>query len=707
MQSVASARQLDASSIAKITREGTGEDQQPGYAPLPIGVRRRKSRSTRLLLTSTAVLFLPAYHAFATVWPSDGTGTGHNYPGGSVQWVHNNQAQNGDTITLPAGTFHWSTHVNITKKITLRGETTVSGDHSTPMTATDNTVLIDDTVNDRFITGTFSATTLTDGFQFRLSGITFKKGTNAPSGNIDGSVFFTTSNTATSPFTRFRIDHCHFVNVAQIQDLHITGWIYGVIDHSIFDHSLRGGLALIFHDKWRGPYPNAPLPETKGHGSWSDYPYYGTEKFIFFEDNTVIGRNITTGGSIDAKNGARYVSRYNTWNNSSINGHGTENQAIRGTRAIEQYRDKHNWTIGNPAATHRSGTFISHDNTWTGVAPGGNLAPFQAAIFRAISIANVNDVYKSAGGQSPWDQNSDSNGNPVAAGQPGFLFHTGTAAAASVNVAGTTWTVNVNDTLVANAWVGYSISQPTGFQDCGIIRSNTTRQITYTTYSTDDHLTATLKFVAEETYNIRKPLAVLDQSGMGKGDHMSSAGGNLAVNDVLGGSAYPREQEERIFTWNNVHTPTAHQLNFAKDGFVTVVSGVHFQNLGLQPPNPEIPTVVQNYYNAAKNGVAYTQEFTYPHPLVTGGPTPTPTPTPIPTPTPTATATPTPRPTTTPTPTPTPTVTPTPTPTATPTATPTPTPTATPTATPRLTPKPSPTSTGTSTPTPTPTATPP
>ena len=75
----------------------------------------------KFLSITAGLAFLAVSDSFGTVWPSDGTGTGHNYPGGSVQWVHDNQAHDGDTITLPAGTFHYTTTLNITKGITVRG----------------------------------------------------------------------------------------------------------------------------------------------------------------------------------------------------------------------------------------------------------------------------------------------------------------------------------------------------------------------------------------------------------------------------------------------------------------------------------------------------------------------------------------------------------------------------------------------------------
>jgi len=50
----------------------------------------------------------------ATVYNSNGTP-------GNVQFIHDNEAQNGDTITIPAGSFDWSTPVTISKAIKLQG----------------------------------------------------------------------------------------------------------------------------------------------------------------------------------------------------------------------------------------------------------------------------------------------------------------------------------------------------------------------------------------------------------------------------------------------------------------------------------------------------------------------------------------------------------------------------------------------------------
>ena len=71
-------------------------------------------RTGTLLLALFLGVFLASY-CEASVYVSDGSAQ-------NVQYVHDNLAQNGDTITLPAGTFTWITGVVFTKAITLQGE---------------------------------------------------------------------------------------------------------------------------------------------------------------------------------------------------------------------------------------------------------------------------------------------------------------------------------------------------------------------------------------------------------------------------------------------------------------------------------------------------------------------------------------------------------------------------------------------------------
>src|SRR5437899_509475 len=76
-------------------------------------------------------------HCEATVYVSDGSAP-------NVQYVHDNLARDGDTITLPAGTFDWTSDVRITKNVTLQGQTTIGGTPQNPV-INDATTILDDT----------------------------------------------------------------------------------------------------------------------------------------------------------------------------------------------------------------------------------------------------------------------------------------------------------------------------------------------------------------------------------------------------------------------------------------------------------------------------------------------------------------------------------------------------------------------------------
>ncbi len=88
-----------------------------------------RCRATRWIFVSIAILIgFSDRCGDATVYNSDGSAA-------SVQGLAN-AALNGDTITLPRGTFSWATGVTITKMITLQGQGTGTG-------GGDQTVIID------------------------------------------------------------------------------------------------------------------------------------------------------------------------------------------------------------------------------------------------------------------------------------------------------------------------------------------------------------------------------------------------------------------------------------------------------------------------------------------------------------------------------------------------------------------------------------
>src|SRR5499427_7756514 len=110
-----------------------------------------------------AALFLGiafAPHLGATVYPSDGSDA-------NVQAIHDTNAHDGDTITLPAGTFIWITGVSLTKGITVRGQTTITGAGTANCTANDQTIIIDE--KPRATPGVLFKATIAAGKSFRLT----------------------------------------------------------------------------------------------------------------------------------------------------------------------------------------------------------------------------------------------------------------------------------------------------------------------------------------------------------------------------------------------------------------------------------------------------------------------------------------------------------------------------------------------------------
>ena len=128
-----------------MTTKTTRKNQKLGFALAKKAAGGPKPHLPTVVAIFASIFFLAASRSFATVWPSDGTETGHNYPGGSVQWVHDNQAQNGDTITLPVGSFSWTAKLGVTKGITLQGQTAIVGAGTATPIIVDSTVIVDET----------------------------------------------------------------------------------------------------------------------------------------------------------------------------------------------------------------------------------------------------------------------------------------------------------------------------------------------------------------------------------------------------------------------------------------------------------------------------------------------------------------------------------------------------------------------------------
>jgi hypothetical protein len=133
----------------------------------------------------------------------------------SVQFIHNHQAQNGDTITLPSGRFSWTGTVSLTKAIILKGQTIRNDDG----TSIDNTIIQDNiplSANNGLIE-------LKAPGGRRVTGITFVQGRT----QLQNNGIIRVSGT-----TPTRIDHCVFDHVYFSPMINVGDYNYGVIDHN-------------------------------------------------------------------------------------------------------------------------------------------------------------------------------------------------------------------------------------------------------------------------------------------------------------------------------------------------------------------------------------------------------------------------------------------------------------------------------------------
>lgn len=95
----------------RFSQTNTSIDQSESCRVPP---RRRTSKFRLTCSSAIVILTWSGFSALGTVYNSDGTAA-------SVRYLHDNFAQDGDTITLPLGTFTWSIPVTISKAIALQG----------------------------------------------------------------------------------------------------------------------------------------------------------------------------------------------------------------------------------------------------------------------------------------------------------------------------------------------------------------------------------------------------------------------------------------------------------------------------------------------------------------------------------------------------------------------------------------------------------
>lgn len=571
-------------------------------------------------------------------------------------------AHEGDTVTVPPGTASWTSTLVITKGITLQGGTSIGGPLNSP-TVTDKTIIFDDisrpnrgrpfgkpplklpqkpaknfapaarlggqtdgasksnaaeVAKGRHMSALVEATLKADQ-SFRLTGFTFKYGSGTTLADNGGVHLVGTCLSA-------RIDHCHFDQLYANPFIMTRGQIYGVVDHCVLDERPRALTFQVCHDGWGG--------HTHGDGSWADNTYFGSEKFLFIEDNTFRNANGYQSNGIDAYAGGRYVARHNYLVDTPIGGHGTESSGrFRGVRAIEIYNNQCVWSLVEPRGQLRSGTMLEFNNIWTGkedrLGKSTRLTCYRE--FRPFPL------WGGANGNNRLDSN-DAHGL-YASGK-----HTGGNGSVTLVVANAGWT--------PNQWVTFSVTNTTqmaktrmgAFHPSACITGNTSDTITFV--RDDSFGGPNMTFNNGDGYEIYKLLAALDQPGRGKGDL-------LADKDPVATGSWPRQVLEPVYAWGNTYN-NSRQLDLASP-YPTIRENRDFYNqktpfdgtlgvgVGTLEGRPKTCTPGVGYWatdqgewdsthdgpdgqlyvcSAPNTWTLYYKPYTYPHPLVSGTPLP-------------------------------------------------------------------------------------
>src|SRR4030095_11842182 len=552
----------------------------------------------------SAILLVLAYAIYSqspapaplagNLWISDGTSSGHNYCTGSVQYIHDNCAIDGDIIQVGpnpgtgTNTYSWTTRITLTKAVTLKGFTTTSDTGATAInggadaTAQDKTIILCDIPKTgNAIVIDIQADPAKNPYPpsnqiYRVTGLTFANGSVCPappaSCNVNPLINLTIPPAqeadVTNPARNTRIDHCHFAVKGRLFYHRRTN--YGFVDNNVMN--LQGG-------------DNVGFLIDAVNDTWHYGPKFGTDLFFFIENNSIFGPGTLHGQ--DGEVGGKWVIRYNYWYHSSLSGHGTEGGTNRGQRAMEIYNNvfQAKDSTYKTSNSQRSGVILMHDNEYKGAGQppySQHLSDYRTTTTRTVT------VWGFAERTSPWDKNATRidglayDADMVNGIYPPFLFdpdstgtRTGTASSDSViNPGATTATFCDNDATPPKDWA------PDKWKDYGIkntnpaaleyllgsyIQSNTPNCITYNyTAATQGSPPRKFIFHAGDSYEIHKLVVMMDQNGRGKTDVISTSTGTPVL-EATGRAGWAHPVLEPCYNWSNWWTTPATDVELLMD----------------------------------------------------------------------------------------------------------------------------------------------
>jgi hypothetical protein len=318
----------------------------------------------------------------ATVYHSDGSPA-------DVQRIHDTEAVDGDTITLPAGTFTWTTQIVVTKNITLQG-------------AGQGVTVIIDNVPKVGGAASIPIRCIELTGDFRITGFTIHSiALDPPPMHNKGIIQITGSSHSV------RVDHVTFDHPACVCIIYYDD-IWGVVDHCVFDASGNPVQGIsVNHNNWNGD-----------PGGWGDYSYedtlhLGSERAVYVEDCTFTGQE--TVGVMDGTWGGRFVFRHNTVANAFLGMHGTEGGRYRGLRSFEIYQN----TFSYPnlrifcCLYIRSGEGVIWSNIVTAGSGDSGATNFVLAACYRQQQQIWGPPWGNVTGSNPWDGNEQPDGYPA------------------------------------------------------------------------------------------------------------------------------------------------------------------------------------------------------------------------------------------------------------------------------------------------------
>ena len=288
-----------------------------------------------------------------------------------VQSALNNVKADGTTVNIPAGTCAWTTTVtynqNFSTTIQGAGSTTGSDSLGNPTGYNDQTIIQDNVPHNPNDNPVLQVNTI-NGKTFELSGMSFYGSASNPTVTYHGVVRISGTSQAA------RVDHNHFYH-NNVVNLVWNGYIFGVIDRNVFTESVNDADGIRPEEAaWQG--------DTSGNGnqSWADSEHFGTNQFVFAENNSFQADSSVCTGQCHAfafdcdEFGGRFVFRYNSVGfHEAFQTHGTGSGGDnRSCRAMEIYKNNITWS-NNPINDNwfallmlEGGTGLYWGNTVTG-----------------------------------------------------------------------------------------------------------------------------------------------------------------------------------------------------------------------------------------------------------------------------------------------------------------------------------------------------